>query len=108
MPLMRRMVLDVLKPLSPSIIDLASRICGVSGVDSVECTIMEIDRDTESVKVTVQGPNIKYPQVEAVITNFGAVVHSVDSVTTARKASRPRRSRPAEGSDAPSEHPKKL
>jgi hypothetical protein len=81
----RRMVLDVLKPISPSLMELAARLCAIRGVTSAECTIMEIDRETESAKVILEGNNIDFAVVENVIASFGAAVHSVDSVTASKK-----------------------
>jgi len=81
----RRMVLDVLKPISPSLQELAIRLCAIKGVTLAECTIMEIDRETESAKVILEGTNIDFAVVENVIASFGAAVHSVDSVTADKK-----------------------
>jgi hypothetical protein len=90
MIVVRRMVLDVLKPISPSILELATRLCAIKGIESVECTMIEIDRETESIKVVLEGNHIQFPVVENVIASFGAAVHSVDSVTTMNRVERHR------------------
>lgn len=84
MIVVRKMVLDVLKPISPSLLELATRLCAIKGIDMVECTIIEIDRETESIKIVIEGNGIQFPVVENVIASFGAAVHSVDSITTTR------------------------
>jgi len=52
---LRRLVLDVLKPLEPSIVDLVQKIAALKGVDGVNITICEIDRKVENAKITVEG-----------------------------------------------------
>jgi len=78
----RRLVLDVLKPLSPSIIELAKQLADTQGVDGVDVSLVEMDTKSESVKITCEGENINYKEVEAVITDNGGSVHSVDKVST--------------------------
>ena len=63
----RRLVLDTLKPLEPTIIELAQQISELPGVDSVNISIYEIDRKVENAKLTIEGPDISYESVEALI-----------------------------------------
>src|SRR4030066_221613 len=51
----RRIVLDVLKPHSPSIVELSKKIAALKGVQGVNCTIEEVDQETESLRVTIEG-----------------------------------------------------
>jgi hypothetical protein len=81
----KRLVLDVLKPHHPSIIDLAGRLSVVEGVSGVNCTLDEVDQETESIKITIEGAAINYEDVEEVIIDSGAVIHSVDSVSAGKK-----------------------
>lgn len=81
----KRLVLDVLKPHHPSIIDLANRLSVVEGVSGVNCTLDEVDQETESIKITIEGVAINYEDVEEVIIDSGAVIHSVDSVSAGKK-----------------------
>lgn len=78
----RRLVLDVLKPLSPSIVDLAKQLADIQGVDGVDVSLVEMDAKSESVKITCEGEDINFNDVEAVITDNGGSVHSVDKVST--------------------------
>ncbi|EMR73598.1 hypothetical protein MBGDN05_00531 [Thermoplasmatales archaeon SCGC AB-539-N05] len=77
----KRMVLDVLKPHTPSIVDLAKRLGDLEGVSGVNVSLEEVDKDTDSVKITIEGGNIVYEEVEKEIINCGAVIHSVDGVS---------------------------
>jgi hypothetical protein len=74
----RRLVLDVLKPHEPSIIDLAQQLSNLEGVDAANISIYEIDRKVENAKITVQGNNIIYDKVLKVIQDNGGAVHSID------------------------------
>lgn len=81
----RRLVLDVLKPHHPSIIDMTRRLSDLQGVDGVYCTLDEVDQETESVKVVVEGNGLDIDRVEEAIRECGAVIHSVDAVAAGRR-----------------------
>ena len=83
--MIRRLVLDVLKPHVPTILDLATALAKVNGVTGVNLSLDEVDQQTESVKATIQGENIDYNGVEEVIRKFGAAVHSIDEVVVGRE-----------------------
>lgn len=76
----RRLVLDVLKPHDPSIVDLADRLSELAGVEAVNISIYEIDRKVENVKITIEGRSIIYDQVVSIIEGNGGTVHSLDEV----------------------------
>ncbi len=77
---LRRLVLDVLKPLEPSIVELVQRIAALDGVDGVNITITEIDRKVENVKITVEGDALSFKELKAVVEAHGAAIHSIDEV----------------------------
>ncbi len=81
----KRLVLDVLKPHIPSIVDLSRRLSIIDGVIGVNCTLDEVDQETESVKITIEGNDIDFDLIEATIRETGAAIHSVDSVSTGKK-----------------------
>lgn len=83
--MIRRLVLDVLKPHVPTILDLATALAKVSGVNGVNLSLDEVDQQTESVKATIQGENIDFEGVQDVIRNFGAAIHSIDEVVVGRE-----------------------
>ena len=74
----RRLVLDILKPHEPSIIDLAQQLSDLEDIEGVNISIYEIDRKVENAKVTIQGKNILYNEVLKVIQDNGGAVHSID------------------------------
>ncbi|MBC7108034.1 MAG: DUF211 domain-containing protein [Methanomassiliicoccales archaeon] len=81
----KRLVLDVLKPHHPSIVELSKRLSVLSGVSGVNCTLEEVDQETESIKITIEGTSIDFEEVERTIADTGAVIHSVDSVSAGKK-----------------------
>lgn len=81
----KRLVLDVLKPHEPSIIELSRKLSVLKGITTVNCVVEEIDENTHSLKVTVEGTNINFPSIKRILENFGAAVHSIDSVTVGQK-----------------------
>ena len=81
----KRLVLDVLKPHHPSIVELSTRLSVLSGVSGVNLTLEEVDQETESIKITIEGNSIDYEMVQQTIAESGAVVHSVDSVSAGKR-----------------------
>jgi len=81
----KRLVLDVLKPHDPSILEVAQRLSVLEGVSGVNCMLDEVDQETESIKVVIEGANIPFGEVETVLERCGAAIHSIDSVSAGRK-----------------------
>ncbi len=81
----RRLVLDVLKPHTPRIPDLAIMIARDTKVDSVNISVKEVDANTESITITLEGDNMSYDSIKAVLEQAGAVVHSIDQVVAGKE-----------------------
>lgn len=81
---LRRLVIDVLKPLEPSIVDLVQMLAGIRGVDGVNISIYEIDRRVENAKITIEGHDLSYEAVINVIEENGGAVHSIDEVAAGK------------------------
>lgn len=77
----KRIILDVLKPHTPSILEIANRISDLEGISGVNISLEEVDADTDSVKITIEGTDINYDLVKNEITECGAVIHSIDGVS---------------------------
>lgn len=82
---LKRLVLDVLKPHKPSLVELTQRLSSLKGIDGVNCSLDEVDQETETVKVTIEGTSIAYDAVEAILRELGAVIHSVDEVAAGKR-----------------------
>lgn len=81
----KRLVLDVLKPHEPHLPELAARLSSMKGVDGVNIFLVEIDQNTESVKITIEGENIDINHVETTMKECGAVIHSIDEVAVGKR-----------------------
>ena len=81
----KRLVLDVLKPHRPSLVEMSQRLSALKGVDGVNCSLTEVDQETESLTLTVEGSSINYESVEGILRELGAVVHSVDVVASGKR-----------------------
>jgi len=81
---LRRLVLDVLKPLEPSIVELVQLLAELEGVDGVNISIYEIDRRVENAKITVEGHDLRFDEIAHVIDENGGAVHSIDEVAAGK------------------------
>ena len=81
---LRRLVLDVLKPLEPSIEVLVQLLADLEGVDGANISIYEIDRRVENAKITIEGHDLRYQEISSVIEENGGAIHSIDEVAAGR------------------------
>lgn len=79
-----RIVLDVLKPHDPTLTEFAKMLGNITGVKRVDVDLFEIDKETETLKVTIDG-NLDYPKIRKKIEEWGGVVHSVDEVLAGKR-----------------------
>ena len=66
-------------------IELSLKLSALKGISGVNCILEEIDQETESIKITIEGGAINFEHVKRVIEECGAAVHSVDSVASGEK-----------------------
>ena len=81
----KRIILDVLKPHSPSILEIADRLGDIEGISGVNISLEEIDANTHSIKITIEGSNIIFNKVEDILNDCGASIHSIDGVSAGIK-----------------------
>ena len=74
----KRLVLDVLKPHRPSILEMAQNISDLERVDSVNAILCELDEKVENIKVTIVGDNLDIDNIKKCIKKLGGSVHSID------------------------------
>ena len=78
------MVLDVLKPLDPSIVELVQLLAELEGVDGANISIYEIDRRVENAKITIEGHDLDHEEIARVIGENGGAIHSIDEVAAGK------------------------
>ncbi|MBN2454363.1 DUF211 domain-containing protein [Candidatus Woesearchaeota archaeon] len=79
---LRRIVLDVLKPHEPSVIDLSQSISAAKGVDCVDITIVSVDRKVENARITIEGQSLNYDRIKKIINDNGGTVKSIDRASS--------------------------
>lgn len=75
---LRLLVLDVLKPHEPSLLEFSERVATVDCVDGLATSLIELDQEVENVKLTLEGESLDYSAIETAIDDLGGSVHSVD------------------------------
>jgi hypothetical protein len=75
----KRLVLDILKPHHPGVLEFGS-LLAEQGEHRVRLTVLEMDDRTETLQVVIEGADIDFDRVQAAITGFGASLHSIDEV----------------------------
>jgi hypothetical protein len=79
-PKIKNLVLDVLKPHSPSLPKFASFLTELKSIEKVDITLVEMDERTESLKVVISGIAIEFEALKEHMGKQGASIHSVDQV----------------------------
>jgi hypothetical protein len=79
------LVLDVLKPHKPNILEFGRSICREKSVENANISVYAVDERTESVKIVLEGGNINFDSVAELIESYGGVVHSMDKVVLGKK-----------------------
>lgn len=82
--MLRKLVLDVLKPHEPNLASFSEDLSNVDGIEGVNVSLYEIDQEVENVKVTVLG-RLDFSEIERKIEDLGASVHSVDEASAGEK-----------------------
>jgi len=81
----RRLVLDVLKPHHPLILEYATALSELENISGVNLSLYEVDQQTENIKVTIEGDDLNYEQIKEIIEDMGAVIHSIDEIAAGRR-----------------------
>jgi len=80
MVLVKRLVLDVLKPHQPNVLEFSQAIAKSGGDYRVCITVLEVDENTETLQVVVEGDAIDFDAVQSGIGDLGGSLHSIDEV----------------------------
>jgi len=80
MPLLKRIVLDILKPHQPNVLDLAFAIASLAPDYRVNLDVTAVDEKTENVVITIDGAAIDYEAIKQAVSQMGGSIHSIDTV----------------------------
>jgi len=80
MVVVKRIVLDVLKPHQPNVLEFSQVIANVGFDYQVHLTVLEVDEHTETVVIEILSNSIDFDAIQAAIKEFGGSLHSIDEV----------------------------
>jgi hypothetical protein len=76
----RRLVIDVLKPHEPPLIEFTDHITETEAVDAATATLIELDQEVQNVKISIEGEELDFDTIEETVDHLGGTVHSIDEV----------------------------
>ena len=80
MAVIKRILLDVLKPHKPGSLEFAQALADLDPGYRVNLRVEEIDENTESIIVVIAGEGIRFEEIDQAIKKMGGTIHSVDEV----------------------------
>ena len=81
----QRLVLDVLKPHQPNALEFAHAIAALGESYRVTIRVVEVDEQTETLQVSVDGEGLDFERINSTIDEAGASLHSIDEVCVVGK-----------------------
>ena len=82
----KRIVLDVLKPHQPNALEFSRAIAATGADYRVRLTVIEMDENTETLQMVIEGGAIDFEAVLSGITGMGGSLHSIDEVEVRNEA----------------------
>lgn len=79
MIMVRRLVLDILKPHKPNCLEFGKALAEL-GRFTVKLMVTEKDDQTETLQAVIEGVDIDFERIQGVIADLGASLHSIDEV----------------------------
>ncbi|WP_132061203.1 DUF211 domain-containing protein [Halorussus amylolyticus] len=76
----RRLVIDVLKPHDPTLLEFTERVTETDSVNGVSSSLIELDQEVQNVKITFEGEDMDFEVIQETVEELGGTVHSVDQV----------------------------
>jgi hypothetical protein len=80
----RRVLIEALKPRETRIVELSEAICSVNGVEECDIVVTDVDVKTETIKLTVRGPDIEYEGISKIMQEYGISIKGVDEISVSK------------------------
>jgi hypothetical protein len=80
MAIVKRILLDVLKPHQPGALEFTQTLADLDPGYRVNLTVDEVDENTESIILVIEGDDIQFDAIDQAIKKMGGTIHSVDEV----------------------------
>lgn len=75
-----RLVLDVLKPHKPNVVDFAGCLAELNADYEIKIIVTAVDKMTENILLEIAGSDLQFAEISREIKKMGASVHSIDEV----------------------------
>ena len=82
----KRIMLDVLKPHQPNALEFSQAIARAGKDYRVTLIVLEMDEETQTLQLEVEGSEIDFDAIEAAIASMGGSLHSIDQVEVLNEA----------------------
>jgi len=82
----KRIMLDVLKPHQPNALEFSRKIAIAGNDYRVRLTVLEMDENTETLQLEIEGSAVDLAAIESAITSMGGSLHSIDQVEVQNEA----------------------
>ncbi len=79
--MIRRLVLDVLKPHDPSMVSFSKQLSQLDGVSGVTMKLVEMEEEVRTVRVAIEGEDLDVSEIGAKIEDLSGSIHSIDEVS---------------------------
>lgn len=76
----KRIVLDVLKPHTPNVVEFAKTVASQGPDYHVDLTVVAVDEKTESLEMVIEGNDVQLEPIQEAINSMGGSLHSIDGV----------------------------
>jgi len=82
----KRVLLDTIKPIKGlTIIDISREIADLEGVSKVTIKVEEMDVETITMTIIVEGDDIRFEELKEALEERGVVIHSIDEVVAEKE-----------------------
>ena len=88
MVLVKKLVLDVLKPHQPNALEFAQTLAAVGSDYRVNLMVSEVDENTETLRIILESDALDFEAIQSTISKMGGSLHSIDEVEVHGKSDR--------------------
>lgn len=81
----RRLVLDVVIPNASDLTKLTQDLADMTAVKGASSFVDEFDKNVISLKLVLEGTDLKIKEIEKIVHNHGGSIHSVDGVAAGKE-----------------------
>jgi hypothetical protein len=66
------------------LVELSQAICSVNGVEECDIAVTDVDAKTETIKLTIRGPDIGYDELLKIAQEHGVSIKGVDEISVSK------------------------